>query len=335
MLKVLLIGGTGIISSDVTELAARTHGIDLYLLNRGNTPRLFTGNATMIRADINRPDEVRGKLAGMTFDVVADFLTYNVESLERKLDLFRGITGQYVFISSCAAYRYPRYTRLVTEANTPAGNMTWSYGFHKTLCERRLIREREQSGLRYTIVRPAYTYNNIRILHPYTIDHWVSWTVAKRLLDGKPYVLHDDGQQLCTPMHASDFARAFVGLWGNPAALDEAFHITSSEYLTWKRIGELTAAALGVTPTFCFAPAEELCLVMGPNAGEKIMATTGHAVYDNAKIRAAVPGFDCAVYFREGVKKTIQFYLDHPEYQKTDAQWERHFDVVSERFHHG
>ena len=328
-MKVLLIGGTGIISGDVTDLAAKTPGVELHLLNRGKSPQLFAGDVKTIQADIDNTAEVNDKLGGLTFDVVADFISYGVESLERKLDLFRGRCGQYIFISSCAAYRPPPETKLVTEDNTPTGNWFWAYGRDKALCERRLVQER---GLRHTIVRPAYTYNNIRVLHPYTINHWRSWTVAKRLLDGKPYVLHDDGQQLCTAMHTTDFARAFVGLWGNPAALDEAFHITSSEYLTWKRVGELTAAALGVTPKFCFVPAQELCLELGQGPGEKIMATTGHAIYDNAKIRAAVPGFDCSVNFKEGIKRTIQFYLDHPEHQQVDEWWDARFDSLAARF---
>ena len=331
-MKVLLIGGTGIISTDITLLAAQKKNIELYLLNRGNLPQFVPAGVKSIQADINDAATVREKTRGMNFDVVADFISYGVDELNRKLDIFRGYCGQYIFISSCAAYRNPLNFKVITEDGTPVGNTLWSYGLNKTFCEKRLAEEYAQSGMRYTIVRPAYTYNNIRILHPYTINHWQSWTIAHRLLQGKPYVLHDDGQQLCTAMHASDFAKAFIGLWSNPAAVNEAFHITSSEYLTWKRVAELTADALGATPKFCFVPAEELYFALGHNAGEKIMATTSHAAYDNAKIRKAVPGFKCETYFAEGVKRTIQFYLDHPEYQKVDEEWDKNFDRIAEKY---
>jgi nucleoside-diphosphate-sugar epimerase len=332
MLKVLMIGGTGIISSDISALASQKDEIEFYLLNRGKTPQLFPGKVNVIQADINNADDVREKIKGIKFDVVADFISYDVNALNQKLDLFRECCDQYIFISSVAAYRPVVTCKLITEENTPIGNPQWSYGFNKALCEMRLAEDCAESGMNYTIVRPAYTYNNIRILHPYTINHWESWTVADRLLKGKPYVLHDDGQQLRTAMSASDFARAFIGLWGNSAAMNEDFHITSSEYLTWKRGAEFTAEALGVTPNFCFVSAEKICFELDKGAGEKIMATTGHAIFDNSKIRKAVPGFDCEIYFKEGARQTIQFYLDNPEYQKVSEKWDQDFDRIVKKY---
>lgn len=333
-MKVLLIGGTGIISSDITLLAAQKKNIELYLLNRGNLPQFVPAGVNTIQADINDVKTVREKIKGMNFDVVADFISYKVDSLKQKIDLFRNRCKQYVFVSSCAVYRQTQNFKINTEENTAPGNPLWSYGLNKTLCERCLVKEYTQSGMHYTIVRPAYTYNNIRILHPYTINHWQSWTMAHRLLQGKPYVLHDDGQVLCTVTHASDFAKGFIGLWGNPAAMNEAFHLTSSEYLTWKRIAELTAEALGITPKFCFVPAEELYFELGHSAGEKLMYTTHHEVFDSAKIRKAVPEFVCTTTFAEGIKRTIQFYLDHPEYQKIDEEWDKNFDRIMENYYY-
>jgi len=331
-MRVLLIGGTGIISTDITLLASQRDDIDLYLLNRGNLPQFVPSGVKTITADINDAATVREKIKGLSFDVVADFLSYTVDSLNGKLDLFRGRCGQYIFVSSVAAYRIPLTFKVQTEENSTTGNPLWKYGLDKTICEQRLAEEHAQNGMPYTIVRPSYTYNNIRILHPYTISHWKSWTMAQRLLDGKPYVLHDDGQQLCTATHASDFAKAFIGLWGNPAAMNEDFHITSSDYVTWKRVAELTAEVLGVTPTFCFVPAEKLFVELGQSAGEKIMATTHHAVYDSAKVRKAVPEFVCTTPFPDGLKQTLQFYLDNPEYQKVDEKWDCDFDRIVERY---
>jgi nucleoside-diphosphate-sugar epimerase len=165
------------------------------------------------------------------------------------------------------------------------------------------------------------------------MNHWESWTVARRLLDREPYVLQDDGQQLCTAMHAADFARVFLGLWGNPAAMNEAFQITSSEYLTWRQVAELTAEALGVTPEFCFVPAQELYLELHESWREKVMHTASHAVYDSTKVRKAVLESAPAIRFADGIKQTIQFYLDHPEYQKVSADWDAAFDRIVEKYH--
>lgn len=333
MLKVLMIGGTGIISGDVTALATQKEDVELYLLNRGNTSSFLPKNIKTIQADINNTEDVREKIKGIEFNVVADFISYDVDALKHKLDLFRNVCKQYIFISSIAAYRDQLNFKLITEGNTPIGNMLWSYGLNKSLCEKHLHEEYERSGMNYTIVRPAYTYNNIRILHPYTINHWQSWTMADRLLKKKPYVLHDDGQQLCTAMHTTDFAKAFIGLWGNPSAMNEDFHITSTEYLTWKRIAELTADALEVKPEFCFVSAEKICFELKHSAAEKLIHTTGHSVFDNSKIRNAVPDFQCTTNAEEGIKRTIKFYMDHPEYQKVDTYWDSVFDKIVEKYH--
>ena len=330
-MKVLMIGGTGIISTDITRLAATMPEVDLYLLNRGNLPEFVPDGVKCIQADINDAALVRERIAGMHFDVVADFISYDVPALDRKLDLFLGHCGQFIFISSCAAYNATDETRVVTEANTPTGNPHWTYGLNKTRCEDRLKEACEGTDTAWTVVRPAYTYNDIRILHPYTINHWRSWTVAQRVLDGKPYVIPDDGQVLCTAMHATDFARAFAGLWGNPAAMNEDFHITSSEYLTWRRVAEYMAEALGVGIEFCHAPIDVLCDEVEPPAAEKARATTKHSVYDNEKVRRAVPGFSCRMRFADGIRRTIQFYLDNPEYQRIDEKWDAAFERIAKR----
>ena len=68
---------------------------------------------------------------------------------------------------------------------------------------------------------------------------------------GKPVVVHGDGTSLWTLTHASDFAKALVGLFGLPQAIGDSFTITSDEYLPWNRIYEIFAEAAG-------APAPQL-----------------------------------------------------------------------------
>ncbi len=330
-IKVLIIGGTGIISSDVTILAAQRPDIDLYVLNRGLRPSFLPPNIKTIQVDIYDDAAVRAKLEGMTFDVICDFISSALEALEPKLALFNGCFQQYVYVSSVAAYRPGGHT-VITEENTRIGNPFWDYGRNKTLCEKRVAEFCEASHADYTIVRPAYTCNHIRLFNPYTISHWESWTFFDRLLRGKPYVLPDDGQYLCTVTHTIDFAKAFVGLWGNPAALNKDFHITSSEYLTWKRVVEIEAEVLGVKPVFCFVPAEQLYFDWGAVAGQKIMCETFHQCYDSSKVRKAVPDFVCTVPFAEGVRRALEFYRANPEFQKINAEWNKNFDRASARF---
>jgi len=334
MLKVLLIGGTGIISSDCTLLAAQKPEIDLYVLNRGRNPSFLPKTIKTIQADINDSADVSHKLDGLKFDVVCDFISYNLEGLEQKLALFRERCGQYIFISSVAAYgREPNNEfRLIRECDMGSGCLDWDYGLNKVICERQLAEEFQSSGLKYTIVRPAYTYNNIRFFNPWTINHWESWTIANRLLQHKPIVLQDDGRQLCTITHTSDFAKAMVGLWGNSQALNEDFHITSDEYITWRRVAEIEAELLGVTPEFCLIPHTELCFALGYGPAQKITHTTRHACLDSSKVRSVVPEFQCTTSFRQGIQKCIEFYLSNPQFQKINPSWDNHFDKLCQRF---
>ena len=330
-MRILLIGGTGCISGDIAALAARKGGIELHLLNRGSRPQFVPEGARCTQADITRPDEVRAKLQGMSFDVVADFLSYGVEQLESNLETFRGRCGQYIFISSAAVYRTKSPAEIITEDRTIVGNTLWSYARNKILCERRLQAEHERRGLDFTIVRPAFTYNRLRILHPVGPGHQThSWTIANRILQGKPLLMHDDGKALCTVTHTEDFAKAFLGLCGNPAALGEAFHITSDEYLTWNRVAELVGDALGRKPRLCHVPAHDLGFALGGDFGEKLIHFSGNAILDSSKVRALVPEFVCETRFSEGIRRTIQFYLDNPEFQVIHEEFDRKMDEIAE-----
>ena len=334
-MKVLLVGGTGCISGGIAALAAQKSDIELFVLNRGNRPKFIPPGARLLQADITRPDDVREKIEGINFDVVADFLSYGVEALNRTLDIFRGRTNQFIFISSVAVYRTKSPSEIITEDRTMVGNTLWSYGRNKILCERRLAEEHGSSGFDYTIVRPAFTYNDLRILHPVGPGHQThSWTIASRMLQGKPLLMHDDGMALCTVTHVSDFAKAFVGLCGNPAAFGEAFHITSDEYLTWNRVAELIGDALGVKPNLCHVPAHDLGFELGGDFGEKLIYFSGNSILDSRKVRSLVPEFVCTTTFAQGVRRTIQFYRDNPEFQVVHAEFDKAMDRIAEKYGH-
>lgn len=132
-MKVLFIGGTGTISSACGELAV-ARGIDLVLLNRGQSIRPQTANATVLQGDIRDKEAVAKLLNDMTFDVVVDFIAFAPEHIETDLALFRGRTKQYIFISSASAYQTPPLNWLTTES-TPLRNPFWHYSRQKIACE--------------------------------------------------------------------------------------------------------------------------------------------------------------------------------------------------------
>lgn len=332
-MKLLLIGGTGCISCEIAALAVQREDMELTLLNRGKRTGFIPPGAACIQADITKTDQVEQVIDGMHFDVVADFLSYTPEQMTRTLNTFKGRFDHYIFISSAAVYRIKTPGEIITEDKSMAGNTLWSYARNKILCERRLEAERRQSGLHYTIVRPAFTYNVLRILYPVGPAHQrFSWTIADRMLKGKPLPMHDDGNALCTVTAASDFAKGFLGLCGNAKAYGEAYHIASDEYLTWNRIARLIGDALGVRPDLCHIPAHDLGFELGADFGEKLIHFSENHMLDSSKIRALVPDFVCTTPFAQGIRRCIEFYREHPEYQIIDPEFDKKMDDLAVKY---
>lgn len=333
-MKALFIGGTGTISSDVSRLAASL-GWEVYLLNRGNrTDRLKDiSGINWISADINDEAGVINALRGIHFDVVANFINYLPNEIERDIRIFTGKTRQYIFISSTSAYQKPLSHYRITES-TPLSNPYWQYSRDKIACEEMLMAEYRRSGFPITIVRPSHTYGNDSI--PVAVHGKNgSWQTAKRMLAGKPVIVPGDGATLWTLTRSEDFAKGFIGLIGNIHAIGEAVHITSDESLTWNQAHECIAAALGVSPKLKhiatdFLTACEPSLV-GTLTGDK--ANT--VVFDNRKLKRLVPGFCAEIRFDQGIRQTISFILANKKLQTEDEAFDRWCDAVIEAHDEG
>jgi len=318
-MKALFIGGTGNISSACSQLALE-RGVELYLLNRGQSLRPLPEGARVINADIRDPNAVREALGSMRFDVVADFIAFTPQHIETDLQLFRGRTGQYFFISSASAYQTPPATLPVTEAAI-LDNPVWQYSRDKAACEERLLRAYREEKFPFTVVRPSHTYSAV-----YVPVHG-NWTTIDRMLRGLPVIVHGDGTSLWTLTHSSDFAKGFVGLMGNSHAIGEAYHITSDEWLTWNQIHEILASAAGVQPELVHVPSD-LIAVYDPIWGESLLGDKAHSfILDNSKIKRVVPDFVCTTPFSRGAEEIIAWHRADPARQQVDEN----FNAICER----
>ena len=305
-MKVLFIGGTGIISSACSNLAVKM-GIDLYHLNRGLSHRKING-VNNIKGDIRKPAEVKKILADYEFDAVVDWIAFVPEHVENDIDIFKDKTKQYIFISSASAYKKPVNKLPITE-ETPLDNPFWQYSRDKAACEKILFDEYKNSGFPATVVRPSHTYD--KTLLP---TDW-GYTVIDRMKKGKKVIIHGDGTSLWVMTNHRDFAKGFNGLLGNGNAVGEAFHITSDELLPWNRIYELMAKELKLELNFIHIPSDIIARYdkdMGPN----LLGDKAHSViFDNTKIKNLVPEFKAEIKFEEGVKEIINWYENNPEFQ--------------------
>jgi nucleoside-diphosphate-sugar epimerase len=324
-MKALFIGGTGTISTAITNLVAAS-GIDLTLLNRGNRAQNVPNGVSVIHADINDEGQVRRLLDGMHFDVVADFIGFVPSQVERDIRLFSGKTNQYIYISSASAYQKPMSHYRITES-TPLANPYWQYSRDKIACENLLMAAYRESGFPVTIVRPSHTYGDTSV--PVAVHGSKgSWQVLDRIRRGKPVIVHGDGLSLWTFTHNTDFAKAFFGLMNNPHAIGEAVHITSDESVTWNAAYETIAGILGAAIKKVHIASDFLASCDPKFEGELLGDKANSVVFDNSKIKRLVPGFTANVRFDQGVRRTIEYVMSHEECRIPDPEFDAWCDRV-------
>ena len=327
-MRILLIGGSGTISSAITRQLAETDH-ELWVLNRGNRNDELPLKVRQVITDIDDEAEVLQQLGDIQFDVVCEFIGFVPQQIERDHRLFAGKTRQYVYISSASAYHKPVQNYIINEG-TSLANPHWQYSRDKIACEELLMKYYREEQFPVTIVRPSHTYCERSVpvgLHGMN----GSWQVLRRMLEGKPVLVHGDGSSLWTMTWNDDFARGFIGLLGNPHAIGEAFQIMSDESLTWNQIYEAAAAALGVTfkpyyvsSDFLNAVAPAAYELEGNLTGDKSVSV----VFDCSKLKTVVPGFKATVRFEEGVRRCVAYILNHPECQQEDPEFDQWADRV-------
>ena len=327
-LRVLVLGGTGVISSAVVRRAVEV-GHEVTVLNRGRSQaealHAPPEGVRTLQADVRDAAAVREAVGGEEFDVVASFFAFVPEHVGSDLDIFAGRTGQYLFISSASAYQTPPARLPVTEA-TPLRNPGWQYSRDKIACEDLLVSRYRESGLPMTIVRPSHTYDATSV----PIDG--GWTVVERMRRGAPVVVPGDGTSLWTLTHARDFARAFVGLFGLPSVIGSAFHITSDEALPWNEIYTTVARAAGVEPNLVHVPSDAIAAA-DANLGPWFLGDKAHSmVFDNSAIRSVVPGWGARVPFAQGAREIVAWHDADPSRRRIDDRMESLFDRLVERF---
>ena len=320
-LRVLFIGGSGIISAACSQLAAE-RGIKLSVLNRGATHlRPLPPEATVLHGDIRDHLAAREALGDLEFDAVVDWVAFTPEHVQADIELFHGRTGQYVFISSASAYQTPPARVPVTES-TPLRNPFWQYSRDKIAGEDLLVEAYRQTGFPATIVRPSHTYDRTSI--PFD----GKWTALARMRAGKEVVVHGDGTSLWTLTHSADFARGFVPLLGHPRTIGDAFHITSDDVLTWNQIAEALAAAAGVTARLVHVPSDAIAAADAA-WGAGLLGDKAHSmVFDNSKLRSVVPGYRAEIPFEQGAREIVAWHDEDPARQQADARLDAVMDKL-------
>ena len=328
--EALFIGGTGTISMAITRSLAKNEGWHLTLLNRGNRKADIPDGVDVINVDINDEEAAAKVLEGKNFDTVCDFIGFVPSQVERDYRLFKGKVKQFMYISSASAYGKPVADYRITEG-TALANPYWEYSRNKIACEDFLMKKFREEGFPVTIIRPSHTYDE-RSIPMGVHGSKGSFQVIKRMMEGKPVIVHGDGTSLWTMTFNEDFANGFIGLMGNPHTIGEAFQITNDESLTWNQIFKTIADALNVEYKPYYVSSHFLAKVgrkydlEGGLIGDK----ANSVVFDNTKLKKAVPGFAPSIRFEEGVRRCLDYILSHPECQAEDPEFDEWCDSIIE-----
>ncbi|MEJ2615875.1 MAG: SDR family oxidoreductase [Ignavibacteriaceae bacterium] len=321
-MKVLFIGGTGNISTYVSKLCVQK-GIELYLLNR-ETRNVNIPGVQIINGDISKPAQIIPLLKDHQWDAVVNWIAFNVNDIERDIDLFSNKTKQYIFISSASAYQKPPSHPVITES-TPLYNPYWDYSQNKIACEERLNHEYQNKNFPVTIVRPSLTYDTVL---PVIMGGWTEYTIIDRIRKGKEIIVHGDGTSLWVVTHAEDFAKGFVGLIGHQQAIGHSFHITSDEVLTWDQIYKALAEAAGVEANIVHISSDFIVKHEKSLIGSLLGDKSYSVIFDNTKIKTFVPDYNATIPFNQGIKRTLAWFEAEPKRQIINEESNKMIDNI-------
>lgn len=323
MKSLLIVGGTGVLSSAVVE-AALQRDFSVTMINRGkrNVPQ----SVALIKSDKNNYEYIKSQLGSQTFDSVIDFLCFTPDEVRNSFNFYSNYTKQYFLISSCAVYDKLNTERKHVESD-PKPLLIWNYSVNKWNSEKELLRIAAGCDCNYTIVRPSITYGNTRIPYGIAPEYGYHWTLAARVLAGKPIITWNGGNNHYNMLRVEDYAIGLIGLIGNPKAYNEAFNICSDDTPTFKDV--LTAMSKALNHNVVTVDIESLFYAKEypTRSGEILGGRAQDEINSNEKIKSVVPDFAQTILLDEGVKMTIDAYRKQ-NYQK-GIDWK--FDADTDR----
>ncbi len=304
-MNLLLVGGTGVLSSAVTAEAMRK-GIAITMINRGK--RRIPEGVELIMADKDDLKTIANALGGRTFDAVMDYLCYTDAQTEKSANFYMKYTKQYFFISSCAVYDTASLNGQQADEDSKKVLPIWEYSVEKWASEQKIAALFKGTDVNYTIIRPCVTYGDTRIPYGISPAYGYHWTLCARILAGKPIITWNNGKNRCNMTRVEDFAVGVVGLIGNPKAYGEAFNVCGDEAPTFREVLDVLSEYLHKDVVTVDVSSDFYALELPSRAGEILGGRSIDTINSNVKLKAAVPEFKQAVFLKEGISKTLDAY---------------------------
>lgn len=239
-MKVLILGGTGLISTGVVG-QLRDRGFDVFAFSRRQRETTPIENVVYLAGDRNSLPDLTGTLRFGPFDTVIDMICFRPEQAQMAIDVFTGQVGQYIFCSTVDVYSKDSRPFPVDESAVRNPRRSFSYAYGKFQCEELFEAGEKHGAFALTTMRPAATYLDRAIAPVGSYQLYI-----ERLREGLPIVIHGDGSSLWVSAHRDDVAEAFVNAVGNSVTFSRAYNLAGTELLTWNDYWKSVANALGV-----------------------------------------------------------------------------------------
>ncbi len=329
MRKILIIGGTGTISTPITQTLANDPEVRLTLINRGHHNEKLDPRIEVLIGDMSSTHSIQELLIDRTFDCIIDFIIFTPDQAYQRIDLFKKITKQFIFISTVACLDHEQSLNI--NEQSPKGNRFSLYGRNKAAAEEVFLITYKKSGFPITIVRPSQTYSEHRI--PLSIKGNSCWPVIQRMIQGKEVIIHGDGESVWASTHADDFAKGFIPLINHPDTIGEIIQIMNPASHTFNDVYRILAKALKVSFKPVYIPSTILAQstsfdFLTSIQGDKMFS----CIYDISKLKHLVPDFNPQISLEEGLHRFLQYMQDHPELKVEEPAFDAYCDTLIERF---
>lgn len=310
-MKLLIIGGTGLLSGAVVKEAIR-QGIDVTIVNRGRKSKVIPEGVNVIISDYRNKEVMQSALQGKHFDAVIDFICFNKNQIEYSVDLLSPYCTQYIFISSACVYNYEQPG--VKSEDDEKVLKQWEYSVNKWECECYLTEIAKENEINYTIIRPCITYDDSRIPYGIAPVYGYHWTLVSRILAGKPIIRWNGGTTKWNMMRVEDFVVGVAGLVGNEKAYNQAYNISGDDAYSWNDVIECVEKTINKKAIFYDITSEEYA-DLAPEMKGRIFGRSNDLICNNQKIKDIVPEYKTTYDLQTGIEKTIKGYKDN-DYQK-------------------
>lgn len=326
-MKILFIGGTGTLSKDTVNLAAKNNN-EVYLFNRGNNNIFNTQNIKYIKGDIYNIEHSKELLKNYDFDVVIDYLVFTLDALKDRISLFKDKTKQYIYISTATVF--PPSEDVITE-ESKKGNNNWIYSKRKLECEKYLENNKDNLGFYYTIIRPYLTYDNRRIPFP-LISKVSCWNLLYRIQNNLPIIMCGNGEQKITITNTKDFANALYRLLLNEKSFNNDFNLVGNTVITWNNVINIIEDCLECKAKVIYLDTDKVVRNFSSQREEILYDKSQSHIFNNSKIRNIIPNFSENSNVYEDVKETISYLLESKNMQIFDERWNIAENIISNKY---